>query len=104
MKRKNLFRNAFGATITNDEISISAYPNPFTTSATIQFEMTNTSDVTVEVFDVTGKKVANLYNGKAEAGLSYQVQLHGGDLPAGIYVYRIHTGEHVYNDRLILIK
>jgi len=104
VKKKNLFRNAFGVTIANDEIAISAYPNPFTSSATIQFEMTNTSDVTVEVFDLTGKKVANLYNGKAEAGLSYQVQLNGGDLPAGIYVYRINTGDHVYNDRLILIK
>ena len=97
-------RTEFGTSVGDDDISISAYPNPFTSSATIQFELTNTSDVTVEVFDLTGKKVANLYNGKAEAGLSYEVQLNGNDLPAGIYIYRINAGDKMYNDRLILIK
>jgi len=101
---KHVFRNSFGVSSVNDEIAISAYPNPFTSTATIEFQLTSTSNVSVEVFDLNGKKVADLYKGTAEAGQPYQVQLNGADLPPGIYIYRINTGDKVYNDRLILIK
>jgi len=97
-------RTVSGSAIGDDKISISAYPNPFTSSATIEFELINTANVSVEVFDLNGKKVADLYKGTAEAGLSYQVQLNGNDLPPGIYLYRIIAGDTMYNDRLILIK
>src|SRR4029078_7201538 len=101
---RTTIRTSFGTSVGDDDISINAYPNPFPSTATIEFEVTNTSDVSVEIYDLNGKKVAELYNAKAEAGLTYQVQLDGNELPAGIYIYRINAADHVYNDRLILIK
>jgi hypothetical protein len=66
--------------------------------------LASSTQVTVEIFDLNGKKVADLYKGKVEANQSYQVQLNGSDLPEGVYIYRITAGEYTYNDRLILIK
>jgi hypothetical protein len=102
--RASMFRTAFGNSMGDDEIAFSAYPNPFASTATIEFELTNATQVSVEVFDINGKKVADLFTGVVDAGNSYRVQLQGDKLQSGIYIYRITAGDHVYNDRLILIK
>jgi hypothetical protein len=53
--------------------------------------LTSAANVSVEIFDLNGKKVADLYKGTVEAGQSYQVKLDGSNLPEGIYIYRITT-------------
>jgi hypothetical protein len=102
--KRTVVHTAFGTASGDDAISISAYPNPFSSAATIEFTLMNTSNVSVEVFDLNGKKVADLYKGVADADISYQVQFSGSEIPAGIYIYRITAGDRVYNDRIILIK
>jgi len=97
-------RTIYGTAYGDNTMSVNAYPNPFASTATIEFEMVFTTEVSVIVYDLSGKKVADLFNASAEAGKSYQVQLNGTNLPAGVYVYRITAGDEVYNDRLILIK
>jgi hypothetical protein len=97
-------RDAYGSVMADDNFAASAYPNPFSSVATIEFEFAHPTDVVVAVYNLNGDKVAELYNGKAEAGQSYLVQFNGENLPSGIYVYKIDGGDtHAY-DKIILMK
>jgi hypothetical protein len=72
-------------TILSTGTSLKVLPNVFSSSASIQFSVAESSNVTVKVMNSTGQTVALLYNGKAIAGINYKVQLNAGDLPSGTY-------------------
>ena len=44
---------------------------------------------------------ASLFNGEAEKGREYRVDYDGGDLPAGMYIYKLITGQVVQSGKLI---
>src|SRR5688572_25860221 len=83
----------YGSVLTNDQFGASVYPNPFTSSTTIEFEFAHPTDVVVAVYNLSGDKVAELFNGNVEAGQSYKVQFNGENLPSGVYIYRIDGGD-----------
>jgi peptide methionine sulfoxide reductase MsrA len=89
----------------NELFSVKAYPNPFTQKASIDFMLKGyEGNVTLEVFSLTGLKVATLYDGYAESDKKYSFEFDGETLKPGIYIYHLNTGDHVYTDKLILIK
>lgn len=65
---------------------LNVYPNPFTDKATIDFEVAETGNVRVEIFDLAGKVVAQLFNGVAEAGVVNTVSFEANNLASGVYV------------------
>ncbi|PSJ72839.1 hypothetical protein C7N43_32180 [Sphingobacteriales bacterium UPWRP_1] len=71
---------------------MTAYPNPFTQSTTIEFSLPETTETTVTVYNVEGKEVQQLFNGTAEGGELYSVQFDGNELPSGVYIVSL-TGE-----------
>ena len=80
------------------------YPNPFNPSTVIGYQLPESSRVTLEVFDVTGRKVATLLNGKRiEAGKHYAV-FNAGSLASGIYIYRLQAENTILTRKLTLIK
>ncbi len=81
--------NLTPATPSNVQIR-KAYPNPFADNANIEFELTNASDVEVQLFDITGSMVQVINAGQKEAG-SHQVTIERNDLPAGTYFAAIQT-------------
>lgn len=74
------------------------YPNPFNPSTEIRFGIPRTAAVTVDVLDVLGKPVAVLLNDVKSAGY-HQVTFQAGQLPSGIYLYRIQIRETASNSR-----
>ncbi|MFN5223826.1 MAG: HYR domain-containing protein, partial [Bacteroidota bacterium] len=87
------------------DLSVRAYPNPFTQKASIEFSLTNAvENAVVEVYTLNGTKVATLFNGSVEAEKSYIVELDGANLAPGIYVYQVNTGNNVYTNKLILTR
>ena len=91
--------------IANDEVTISAYPNPFDSKASIDFEFAySISKVTVNIYTLNGQLVATLFSSNADAGVEYKVELDGSNLTPGIYIYKINADDKVYYDKLILIK
>lgn len=66
------------------------YPNPFNPVTNVSYQLPAASDVTIELWSVTGQKVMTLVNERKEAG-SHTVQLNGANLSSGVYVYRIHA-------------
>lgn len=81
-----------GATRSTDYALSAAYPNPFHGTAAFSLDLAEAQHVTVEVFDVLGRRVARLHDGPLSAGEPHQFTLDGRSLPSGLYVVRA-TGE-----------
>lgn len=75
-----------------EEFAVSSYPNPFNPSTTISYQLVEDASVTLEIFDIVGRKVATLLNEQRNAGFHW-VRWEGKDtdgkqLSSGIYLYR----------------
>ncbi|WP_340106251.1 cohesin domain-containing protein [Rhodohalobacter sp. 8-1] len=79
------------------------YPNPFNPTTTIQFGLPEAGDVSLEVFDMTGRRVATLVNENKSAGW-HNVTFDASNLASGMYIYRIQSGNFISTRKLTLIK
>jgi hypothetical protein len=79
------------------------YPNPFNPSTTIGFDLNGASRVTLNVFDITGRKVAELIDGPMAAGY-HTVRFDGSRLSTGVYFYRLSGSGFVQTRQLVLVK
>jgi len=64
------------------------YPNPFNPSTTISYQLPNDANVQINVFDITGKQVASLFDGSQRAG-NHSVKFDASNLSSGVYFYRL---------------
>ncbi len=76
-------------------------PNPFNGNTIIQIDMPREEKVTLQVFDYTGKLLAQPVNGKLSTG-SHTVQFNPQGLAAGIYFYRLQAGEFTATKRMVI--
>ncbi len=79
------------------------YPNPFNSSTTISYSLPHASEVTLHVFDITGRVVSTLVEGAQAAG-THSVHFDAGTLPSGIYIYRLQAGSNSQGRKLILLR
>jgi hypothetical protein len=79
------------------------YPNPFNPSTNIKYQIANSSLVSLKVFNVLGKEVAELVNEKQTPG-TYEVKFDAGNLSNGVYFYKITAGDYSETKKMILIK
>ncbi len=79
------------------------YPNPFSQSTQINFELTAGSDVTFDVSDITGRKVKTLNKGLMPAG-KHTINLETGNLESGIYFYTMKAGGFVQTRQLVVAR
>ncbi len=81
------------------------YPNPFNPSTQISFSLPFTTSVTIEVFDLTGRKVATVINNKTHSSGTHSYQFDATNLSSGIYLYKI-SGSNGFTElkRMTLIK
>lgn len=79
------------------------YPNPFNPTTTISYAVTSADQVSLTVYDLTGRQVATLVDGLVPAG-SHEVTFQAGNLPSGLYIYRLQTSEQSIARTLTLIK
>jgi len=82
---------------------LAAYPNPFNAETTILYGLAEDSEVELAVFAITGQRVGTLVRGYQAAGL-YQVRWRAEEHAAGVYVYRLVTGEQAVCRRMMLLK
>ena len=86
-------------------IVLNAYPNPFTSSTTIEFVVPQAEqDVTLDIYDLKGAHVQRMFRGNVEAGLPYTFKLNGDQLQQGFYLGRLVTGDKVEHLRMLLQK
>ncbi len=76
------------------------YPNPFNPSTTIPFTLAAASEVRVEVFDMTGRRVQRLIDEWRPNSVSWDAT----GLPSGVYVCRLSAGGSIQNIRMVLLR
>jgi Secretion system C-terminal sorting domain len=79
------------------------YPNPFNPTTVIAYQLPQAAQVSLEVFDILGRKVATLVNEQKAAG-NYAVPFNGVSLASGVYFYRLQAGNFVKTNKMMLIK
>jgi hypothetical protein len=82
-----------------------SYPNPFNPSTTMKFDLPENSNVSLVVYDVLGRKVAELVNGFREAGYhNVQWSTDNGQLSSGVYFARFTAADAHGNVKLSRIN
>lgn len=84
------------------------YPNPFNQGTVISFELPNSSDTRVQVYDVLGNSLTTMLNEHLPAG-TYHIRWDGLDrygrpAPSGTYFCRVRTGERTLVRRMSLVR
>ncbi len=79
------------------------YPNPFNPSTTIEYSIPQNSLVTLNIYDLLGRKVSSLVNERKSAG-NYLVVFNAGNLASGIYFYRMQAGSFISTKKFVLLK
>ncbi len=79
------------------------YPNPFNPSTAISYKLTASSLVTLKVYDILGRDVATLVNGRQTAG-EHSVTFDAARLPSGVYFYRLRAGTSTVVRKMLLMK
>lgn len=82
---------------------IGNYPNPFNATTSISFQVPHASDVTLEVFNILGQKVATLIDGRMETG-THTVSWDASSNSSGVYFYKLTAGDLVYSKKMSLLK
>jgi hypothetical protein len=101
--------NPFDEIITNDGVIaeeftlIGNYPNPFNPTTTISYSLENAGNVTLAVFDVTGREVAKLVDGYRNAGV-HHVDFDASGLASGVYIYRLTANGNTSIAKMVLMK
>jgi hypothetical protein len=94
-------RVARGRLFCKDLVSVS--PNPFNPTTSIVNNLPTASQVSLKVYDITGRLVATLFEGWEEAGSHYAI-FDGSKLASGIYLARLEAGESSSIQKIVLLK
>jgi hypothetical protein len=98
------FLNTLGVNEKSDMINeVSVYPNPSASETNLTFNLSKAADVVISVIDVTGRNVADVMNGKIQAG-SFKTSINTSQLAEGIYYISITTNGVVSRKTLNVIR
>lgn len=81
------------------------YPNPFNPTTTIEFALPKTGFVTLKVYDIAGREVANLINNMQLNAGTVKYKFDGTNLASGVYFYTLLVnGEKIDTKKMVLVK
>ena len=79
------------------------YPNPFNPTTTIEYSLTNTEQVALKVYDLTGRLVSTVLDGVQPSG-TYKVTFDAAGLASGMYLYRLESASTTITRKMVLLK
>jgi hypothetical protein len=81
------------------------YPNPFNTSTTITFILSKSDYVTLNIYDINGKKITTLIKNELRSDGNHRINFNANDLSSGIYFYQLSTKAHASMiKKMLLVK
>lgn len=79
------------------------YPNPFNPTTTIKYQLPKDGFVSLKVYDMLSREVANLVNENKKAGY-YEINFDAHKLASGVYIYTLRVNDFVQSKKMILMK
>ncbi|MBT8401863.1 MAG: T9SS type A sorting domain-containing protein [Rhodothermia bacterium] len=79
------------------------YPNPLMEFGVLAIDVGTTTTVTVDLFDVLGRRVQTLSDGFVYPG-RHELTLDVSSLPAGVYFFRLRAGDRVETRSLVVAR
>lgn len=92
-----------GSELPVDLVLEQSHPNPFRTRTLLRFYLPAPTDVTLDVWDVMGRRVATVAAGARGAGW-HEAAFDAGNLPAGLYLYRLQAGGRMLSRPMTLVR
>ena len=88
-----------------NSMNITTYPNPFIENANISYNLTTDSKVKMEVFDMSGKLVANLFEGNQKSGV-YNFQFSGKTYSSqsGMYIIKMTINGDIFSRQMVQMR
>ena len=79
------------------------YPNPFNSTTTITYNLPQTSNITLQVYDISGRMFSQLFNGMQEAGI-HAATVEAETWASGLYFVRLEAAGRVFTQKVMFIK
>lgn len=83
--------------------ALNVLPNPAPGGAEICFALPKATEVTLDLYDFSGRRLRRLAQGREEAG-NHVLFWHAGEIPAGVYFLRFKAGNESLIQRLVLLR
>jgi len=81
----------------------SSYPNPFNSSTTVTYNILETGQISLSLYDLTGRLVTDLLSGEIAAG-QHTLTIDGADLTSGVYVLQLNCNQKNSRVKITLLK
>lgn len=84
---------------------ITVYPNPFSSSTRIEYELKESNLLDVELYDISGRKIHTLFSGKQSTGKHFiDVDADALQLSKGEYILKFSNGDKLYHKRVLKLE
>lgn len=89
--------------LTDESLSMKIYPNPVVGESTIEFTTPFVNEVSLEIYDMTGRKVKTLVSEASDNGLyRYTFNPSSEGIVDGTYLIQLNFGEHSISEKIII--
>ena len=92
-----------GSQLPRESVLVQNYPNPFNASTEIRYALPQDARVQLDVFNVSGQRVAELVDAEQPAG-QYQLDWNAAELPSGIYFVRLQADGEMAVSKMALVR
>jgi len=97
-----------GENVVNNLVGVYNFPNPFNPNTTISFNLAETAEVKLDIYDVKGSKIKELFAGNLNSGeqsISWDGKDESGNsVASGVYYYKLRVGKEIKTKKMILLK
>ncbi|MFA6200574.1 MAG: T9SS type A sorting domain-containing protein [Bacteroidales bacterium] len=87
--------------VKNPESNLRVYPNPASSTTTLDYALTDASNVTLQVYDMNGRLLSSLNKGRQSSG-QHSLQMNVQNMKSGVYMIRIITNKSTNTAKLIV--
>ena len=101
---RDLAVNNLSITAVEGTSVLTSLPNPTSGVSQVVFTTAQTANTVLDVFDVSGRKVATIFSAEAQKDQEYRVDFNGTALPNGVYIYRLRTGNETIIDKFMIAR
>ena len=79
------------------------YPNPFNSSTTISYSIFEPGFVVLRIYDIHGREIQELVN-EYQKTSTYSVNFNAGELPGGVYYYKLQVNDFIETQKMLLLR